>query len=59
MLISNGIIMVLSIIVISHNQKEQLTRCLNSILAQSLPFDYEIIVSDDASVDASKVEVGV
>lgn len=45
--------MVLSIIVISHNQKEQLRRCLNSILAQSLPFEYEIIISDDASVDGT------
>lgn len=45
--------MVLSIIVISHNQKEQLRRCLNSILVQSLPFEHEIIVSDDASNDGT------
>ena len=45
--------MFLSIIVISHNQKEQLRRCLNSIIAQSIPFEHEIIVSDDASNDGS------
>ena len=45
--------MVLSIIVICHNQKEQLRRCLNSILAQSLPFEHEIIISDDASNDGT------
>ena len=45
--------MLLSIIVISHNQKDQLRRCLNSILAQSLPFEHEIIISDDASNDGT------
>lgn len=45
--------MTLSIIVISHNQKELLKRCLDSILAQSLPFEHEIIVSDDASSDGT------
>lgn len=45
--------MTLSIIVVSHNQKELLRRCLDSILAQSIPFEHEIIVSDDASVDGT------
>ena len=45
--------MILSVIVISHNQKERLRRCLNSILAQSLPFEHEIIISDDASNDGT------
>lgn len=45
--------MILSIIVISHNQREQLKRCLDSILAQSLPFEHEIIISDDASCDGT------
>lgn len=44
---------VLSIIVISHNQREQLRRCVNSILAQPLPFSHEIIISDDASNDGT------
>lgn len=45
--------MILSIIVISHNQREQLKRCLDSILTQSLPFEHEIIISDDASCDGT------
>ncbi len=43
----------LSIIVISHNQREQLKRCVDSILSQSIPFEYEVLVSDDASSDGS------
>ena len=43
----------LSVLVISHNQKELLQRCLESILCQEIPFDYEIIVSDDASTDGT------
>lgn len=45
--------MLLSIIVISHNQREQLKRCVDSILAQQIPFDYEVLISDDASKDGS------
>lgn len=43
----------LSIIIISHNQKEQFRRCIESVLAQDLPFEHEIIVSDDASTDGT------
>lgn len=45
--------MILSIIIISHNQKEEFRRCIDSILAQELPFEHEIIISDDASADGS------
>ena len=45
--------MTLSILVISHNQEEELKRCLSSILAQSLPFENEIIISDDSSSDGT------
>ena len=45
--------MKLSIIVISHNQKKQLKRCIESILSQELPFEHEIIISDDASKDGT------
>ncbi len=45
--------MLLSIIVISHNQQNQLKRCLDSILTMPLPFDHEIIISDDASNDGT------
>lgn len=44
---------VLSIIVIAHNQKRELGRCVDSILAQPLPFPHEIIISDDASSDGT------
>ena len=44
----------LSIIVISHNQRNELRRCLDSILAMNLPFTYEIIVSDDRSQDGTR-----
>ena len=48
------VIPLLSIIVISHNQCEQLRRCLDSILAMQLSFAHEIIVSDDGSTDGSR-----
>ncbi len=44
---------VLSILVISHNQKEQLQRCIDSILHQSILYSYEIVISDDASIDGT------
>ncbi len=45
--------MQLSIIVITHNQREQLRRCIDSVLAQQIPFEYEVLISDDASTDGS------
>ena len=45
--------MLLSILVISHNQQNQLKRCLDSILTMPLPFEHEIIISDDASNDGT------
>ncbi|HPL95079.1 MAG TPA: hypothetical protein PLK02_08265 [Paludibacteraceae bacterium] len=38
---------ILSIIVISHNQKKELQRCVESILAQGIPFAYELIQCTD------------
>lgn len=43
----------LSILVISHNQREQLRRCVESILSQALPFEYEVVISDDSSSDGT------
>lgn len=43
----------LSIILCSHNQVQYLQRCVMSIVNQELPFDYEIILSDDASTDGT------
>lgn len=45
---------ILSVVVITHNQHNQLRRCLDSILAMELPFSYEIIVSDDRSQDGTR-----
>ena len=45
--------MTLSIIVISHNQREQLKRFLGGIFSQTLPFEHEIIISDDACCDGT------
>jgi len=44
---------VLSIIIISHNQCSELKRCVESILAQRIPFAYELILSDDRSTDGT------
>ena len=44
---------ILSIIVISHNQEKELQRCVESILAQGIPFAYELIISDDRSSDGT------
>ena len=46
--------LILSIIVICHEQREELRRCLDSILAMQMPFAYEIIVSDDRSTDGTR-----
>ena len=45
--------MTLSVIIISHNQREQVKRCIESVLSQELPFEYEIVISDDASTDGT------
>lgn len=39
----------MSILITSHNQGALLERCVNSILTQRLPIEYEIIISDDNS----------
>lgn len=45
--------MLLSVIVISHDRRDLLKRCVDSILVQKIPFEYEIIISDDHSSDGS------
>ena len=44
----------LSILIITHNQRELLRRCLESVLAQELHVPFEIIISDDRSTDGTK-----
>lgn len=43
----------LSVIIISHEQREQLRRCVDSVLAMHLPFAFELILSDDRSKDGT------
>ena len=45
---------ILSILVITHNQRALLERCLESILSQTLCVPFEVIVSDDRSKDGTK-----
>lgn len=46
--------MQLSIVVLTHNRRRLLCRCLRTLLAQDWPSDqYEIIVADDGSTDGS------
>lgn len=45
---------VLSILVVTHNQRSLLGRCLSSLFTQSLNVPFEIIVSDDRSTDGTK-----
>lgn len=45
---------ILSVLVITHNQRSLLERCLESVLSQTLSVPYEIIVSDDRSTDGTK-----
>jgi len=45
---------ILSILVITHNQRELLKRCLQSVLAQELNVPFEVIVSDDRSTDGTE-----
>jgi glycosyltransferase involved in cell wall biosynthesis len=44
---------ILSILVITHNQRELLKRCLDSVLGQKLNVPFEVIVSDDRSEDGT------
>ena len=47
------VIPILSIIIISHEQREQLRRCIESIMTMRIAYPYEIIISDDRSSDGS------
>ena len=43
----------LSVLITSHNQGSLLERCVNSVISQSLPFEYEVVISDDYSTDGT------
>ena len=42
-----------SIIIVNYNTKQLLADCLNSIFAQTIDLDFEVIVSDNSSTDGS------
>lgn len=44
---------ILSVLLISHNQVNLIERCVESIITQPVPFPYEIIMSDDKSTDGT------
>lgn len=44
---------ILSVLCISHEQRELLRRCITSILAQKIRVPWEIIISDDRSTDGT------
>ena len=44
---------VLSILIITHNQRDLLRRCFSSIIAQELSVPFEIVISDDRSGDGT------
>lgn len=49
---------ILSILVITYNQRELLKRCLDSVLGQKLNVPFEVIVSDDRSDDGTAEYIG-
>ena len=44
----------ISILIITHNQRRLLERCLDSVLNQIIDVPYEIIISDDGDDDGTK-----
>lgn len=42
-----------SVVVVTYNQAETISRTLDSILEQEVDFNYEIIIGDDASTDST------
>jgi len=43
--------MKISILLVTYNQQEYIDECLNGIIKQILPFEFEIVVADDFSSD--------
>lgn len=44
---------ILSVLVISHNQRELLRRCMASVLSQKIHQSWEVVISDDRSTDGT------
>ena len=43
-----------SVCVVTYNQKKYIEQCLNSIVVQKTPFLFEVLVGDDASTDGTR-----
>ncbi len=43
-----------TVIVLTYNQEDTIARTLDSILAQKVTYDYEILIGDDASSDSTR-----
>ncbi len=46
--------MKLSVIVVTYNHERFIAQALDSILAQRVDFDYEIVVGEDCSTDSTR-----
>jgi len=44
----------LSVVVSCYKQEKYIAECLNSILSQSVNFNYELIIADDCSPDQTR-----
>jgi len=47
----------ISVCVITYNQESYIRQCLQSIVGQEADFDFEVIVSDDCSIDGTRAIV--
>lgn len=45
--------MKLSILIICYNQEKYINQCIESIIMQRIPFEYEVIIADDCSIDST------
>ena len=43
-----------SVCVITYNQDQYISKCLDSLISQKVDFSFEIIVGDDCSTDNTK-----
>jgi glycosyltransferase involved in cell wall biosynthesis len=45
--------MKISILLICYNQENYISKCIDSIIMQNIPYEYEVIVADDCSSDGT------
>ena len=44
---------ILSVVVFSYNHEKYIQKCIDSVLKQKTSFEYEVIIADDCSEDAT------